>query len=196
VVAVGAGARTFLVGLAGVLVGVLIGSSWRDDAPSVVRADPGRVDLERRVERVEATVRTMNVEEPTPEHPAVPPTREAWEVVDPGAPDSLYAQARQEASREQVEQLASELARAFAGAGGAYGEVYRDVRERFLFRSYADVLRDLGRPVSVTRDPAGPTFQYRFEVPGGEYDATLHLGFADGHVFEVFIGTARLSGPR
>lgn len=78
-----------------------------------------------------------------------------------------------------------ETGEALAAGGRSYPEFSIRNRDHFLFRTYRDVLRLLGRPDQISRDETGPTFRYRLDVPGEEREIKLHIGFADGYVFEV-----------
>ncbi|MGQ0613572.1 MAG: hypothetical protein ACT4PV_07550 [Planctomycetaceae bacterium] len=185
--------QSVVVALGALLVGLLVGFQGKGDSEAAgQRADRRVVELERKLHELEALLRAA--ENRVPSSPggdaeaAPAPSREATgePAAAPRKPDeSLVAVAQTAASATLLDRLAIEYSDAYAAGAETFQGFMARSAERFLFKTYSDVLRELGRPGQIVRDAGGPTFHYKVVVPGREYDATLVIEFADGLVFEV-----------
>lgn len=186
------GLRTAFVGVGALLAGVLAGTQIRGASAAPPRMDARVLEIRRQLDRLESLVGAAGGWSPVAMPPVasapprVAPAKSASEPSAAGPPaDSLYALAGQRVLREPVERLAASYAEAVAGECDTYRELQERTREHFLFRTYREVLGELGRPDQVNRESSGPAFLYRAPLPGEERSFVLTLWFADGFVIDV-----------
>ncbi|MHC4342360.1 MAG: hypothetical protein ACYSX0_19370 [Planctomycetota bacterium] len=167
------------------IIGLLLATQWPSErALPGQRANRRTHEGERRLDRLEAAVQTLSDRFAASNLSAT----EMGEVPGEGRVElvpSIFALARQPPDRESLGRLGADYADARAGGAATLKEFYNTVQRHFLFRSYRDVLHELGRPDAVTRTERGPGFHYRFQVPNTDQSAWLAIGFTDGVVFQV-----------
>ncbi len=193
------GAKVLLAGAVGVALGLPLGVLLRGDRGQVVRSGIPSTAIEARIARLERAIGDLsttlqgrgadetvrNREGGAPYGPSDPTAASTVVSADPATPAAgeLFRLAMRPTHEERLREIAEQYAR--AGDSGSWPEFFRRLKEKYLFRTRNDIIVELGRPSSLSREAQGATFRYRFKDPRNNAIRALIFGFNSGIVTEV-----------
>ncbi len=195
------GAKVLLAGAVGVALGLLLGASLWGGRGQVVRSGIPSTALDARIARLERAIGDLsttlqgrgegadetvgNRESGAPYGPSDPTAASTAVSADPATPAAgeLFRLAMRPTHEERLREIGEQYAR--AGDSGAWVEFVQRLKKKYLFRTRNDIIVELGRPSSLSREAQGATFRYRFKDPRDNRVHTIFFGFSSGIVTEV-----------
>ena len=188
----GSGSKTFVVGLVGVIVGLVLSAALRPDRDPPRRSTGRTAALETNLARIERGLeRLLERMDQFQQRGGAPQTEKAASKKRSGATDGLESVRERpsgpagrlfELARRPMEE---QKLRALDAARRPDEDVFDQVLlKQFAFRTYREILEDFGRPTEVSVDQHGTSFEYVFtDREGGRRGISFE--FVDGFVYSV-----------
>ncbi len=196
------GGKALLAGAVGVALGLPLGVLLGGDRGQVVRSGVPSTALEVRIARLERAIGDLsttlqgrgeaadetarNRESGAPDGPSDPAAASTAASAHPATPTAgeLFRLAMRPTREERLQEIAEQYALA-QDDSGSWGEFVRRLKEKYLFRTRSNIIAELGRPSSVSREQRGVVFWYRITDPRDGAAREIFFGFSSGIVTQV-----------